>query len=135
MPPSIPSDAEAAALAARENKADVLAGLDLEVEAPEVANILIDLAQRETMNYSARFANYLLPELSNRVILRRNSHRFAGFVVLKAPDVPSVLIEMGYMSNREDARFLGGQKGQREIAAALVAAVDRYFQAVAREQF
>ncbi len=129
------SDAEAAALAARENKADVLAGLDLEVEAPEVANILIDLAQRETMNYSARFANYLLPELSNRVILRRNSHRFAGFVVLKAPDVPSVLIEMGYMSNREDARFLGGQKGQREIAAALVAAVDRYFQAVAREQF
>ncbi len=129
------SDAEAAALAARENKADILAGLDLEVEAPEVANILIDLAQRETMNYSARFANYLLPELRHRVVLRRNSHRFAGFVVLKAPDVPSVLIEMGYMSNREDARFLGSQKGRREIAAALVAAIDRYFRAVEREQF
>ncbi|RMD90371.1 MAG: N-acetylmuramoyl-L-alanine amidase, partial [Alphaproteobacteria bacterium] len=129
------SDAEAADLAARENKADILAGLDLDVEAPEVANILIDLAQRETMNYSARFANYLLPELKDRVVLRRNSHRFAGFVVLKAPDVPSVLVEMGYMSNRDDARFLGSARGRKEIAAALVAAVDRYFRAVEREQF
>ncbi|MFQ5346806.1 MAG: N-acetylmuramoyl-L-alanine amidase, partial [Rhodothalassiaceae bacterium] len=83
----------------------------------------------------ARFANYLLPELRGRVVLRRNSHRFAGFVVLKAPDVPSVLVEMGYMSNRDDARFLGSTKGRKAIAAALVAAIDRYFSAVEREQF
>ncbi|GAK33038.1 N-acetylmuramoyl-L-alanine amidase [Iodidimonas nitroreducens] len=129
------SDREAAQLAARENKADVLAGMNLAEEAPEVANILIDLAQRESMNYSARFANYLIPELKNRVQLRRNSHRFAGFVVLKAPDVPSVLVEMGYMSNREDAQFLGSRAGQTQIANALLAGIDSYFAALDREQF
>ncbi|GAB4571326.1 MAG: N-acetylmuramoyl-L-alanine amidase [Rhodothalassiaceae bacterium] len=128
------SDAEAAALAARENKSDLLVGIDLAEEAPEVANILIELAQRESMNYSARFANYLLPQLRDRVTLRRNSHRFAGFIVLKAPDVPSVLLEMGYLSNREDARFLGSAAGQQKLAEAVLAATDAYFAALAREQ-
>lgn len=129
------SDKEAAALAARENKADLVAGVDLAREAPEVASILIDLAQRETMNYSARFANYLIPELKDRVTLRRNTHRFAGFVVLKAPDVPSILLEMGYLSNRQDAAMLGSVRGRTRVATALVAAVDRYFAAVDREAF
>ncbi|WP_188873356.1 N-acetylmuramoyl-L-alanine amidase [Iodidimonas muriae] len=129
------SDREAAALARRENKADILAGMDLADEAPEVASILIDLAQRESMNYSARFANYLIPELKKRVLLRRNSHRFAGFVVLKAPDVPSVLVEMGYMSNIQDARMLGSKEGQARLASGLLSGIDRYFESVDREQF
>ncbi len=124
------SDAEAAALARRENKADVLAGLDLDHQPPEVADILISLAQREAMNRSAHFANLLVPELQRRVIVRSNPHRFAGFVVLKAPDVPSVLVEMGYLSNRQDAAFLGSRRGQQEIAEALLAAIDRYFAAL-----
>jgi len=129
------SDAEAAALAERENQADIVAGVNLAQEAPEVADILLDLAMRETMNYSARFANYLIPELDQRVILRRNSHRFAGFVVLKAPDVPSVLLEMGYMSNPGDASMLASKAGQRRVAQALVAAIDRYFATVEQARY
>jgi len=129
------SDAEAAALAERENRADVVAGVNLAREAPEVADILIDLAMRETMNYSARFANYLIPELDQRVTLRRNSHRFAGFVVLKAPDVPSILLEMGYMSNPQDAAILSSRPGQKRIAQALLRAVDRYFETVEQARY
>lgn len=121
------SDREAAALAARENKADVLAGLDLGREAPEVADILISLAQREAMNRASHFANLLVPELRKRIRVRRNAHRFAGFVVLKAPDVPSVLVEMGYLSNRQDAAMMGAKAGRRRIAEGLLAGIDRYF--------
>lgn len=121
------SDREAAALAAKENKADVIAGIDLAGESDEVMNILIDLAQRETMNYSARMANLLIPEIGKSMPLRRNSHRFAGFRVLKAPDVPSVLVEMGYLSNRQDALFLNSAAGRKKIAAALQRAVEAYF--------
>lgn len=128
------SDKEAAALARKENKADLIAGIDLRTEAPEVADILIDLAQRETMNYSARFANYLVPELGKRMVLRTNSHRFAGFVVLKAPDVPSVLLEVGYLSNRRDAQILTSAEGRQDIARAIAAAVERYFRAVDAEE-
>ncbi|GIX17164.1 MAG: N-acetylmuramoyl-L-alanine amidase [Rhodothalassiaceae bacterium] len=124
------SDAEAAALARRENKADVLAGLELDHQPPEVADILISLAQREVMNRSAHFANLLVPELQRRVLVRSNPHRFAGFVVLKAPDVPSVLVEMGYLSNRQDAAFLHSRRGRQEIAEALLAAIDGYFEAL-----
>lgn len=124
------SDREAAALARKENKSDIIAGVNLGGESPEVANILLDLAMRETMNYSARFAGYLLPELKKRVVLRQNSHRFAGFLVLKAPDVPSVLLEIGYLSNREDARAMTSASGRADIAEAVSAAVDSYFTSV-----
>ena len=124
------SDKEAAALARKENKSDLIAGVDLGGESPDVANILVDLAMRETMNYSARFAGYLVPELKERMYLRQNSHRFAGFLVLKAPDVPSVLLEIGYLSNREDAKFVTSDKGRRNIAAAIAEAVDRYFTSI-----
>lgn len=125
------SDTEAGALAAKENKADVIAGVDLNVQSPEVANILIDLAQRETMNESAVFARRLTAELSKSVRLLRNTHRFADFAVLKAPDVPSVLVELGYLSNRSDEKLLRQKRHRRRVAAAIVRAINGYF---ARQQ-
>ncbi|MGE0668651.1 MAG: N-acetylmuramoyl-L-alanine amidase [Sphingomonadales bacterium] len=122
------SDKEAAALAAKENKADIIAGVDLGAQSPEVTNILIDLMQRETMNYSVEFAALLIPSMEESVQMRTNSHRFAGFRVLKAPDVPSVLVEMGYLSNAQDTRYLKSENGRREIAKAIAASVDAYFQ-------
>jgi len=124
------SDKEAAALAERENKADVIAGVDLTHESPEIANILIDLAQRESTNQSVRFANTLLPQLKKQTKLLRNSHRFAGFAVLKAPDIPSVLVEMGFLSNREDERALRSRAYRNKLAIAVTRAVDGYFSQV-----
>lgn len=121
------SDKEAATLASRENRSDIIAGVDLETESDDVSNILIDLAQRETMNLSAEFAGALVPSMKRAVTMRKNSHRFAGFAVLKAPDVPSVLVELGYLSNRADEAFLKSKKGQIRIATALAGAVDKYF--------
>ncbi|MFP6746173.1 MAG: N-acetylmuramoyl-L-alanine amidase [Alphaproteobacteria bacterium] len=123
------SDKEAAALAAKENRADLIAGLNLKVHDDEVASILIDLTQRETMNYSAQFATVLVPQLRKLIYMRRKPHRFAGFAVLKAPDVPSVLIELGYLSNRRDERMLTNARSRAAIAAAIARAVDRYFKA------
>ncbi len=124
------SDKETAALARRENKSDLIAGIDLGGESTDVANILVDLAMRETMNYSARFAGYLVPELRKEVQLRKNSHRFAGFLVLKAPDVPSVLLEIGYLSNVEDAKQMSSKKGREKIATAVAGAIEQYFTSV-----
>lgn len=121
------SDKEAAALAKKENKADLIAGIDLTGETPEVTNILIDLAQRESMNQSARFAAGLVKELRGVARILRNTHRFAGFAVLKAPDIPSVLLEVGFLSNRYDERNLKSGKYRARLAAALTRAVDRYF--------
>ncbi len=121
------SDREAAELADSENKADLIAGVDLSKETPEVSNILIDLAQRETMNESARFAAFLVGELGQETELLRNSHRFAGFRVLKGPDVPSVLLEMGFLSNREDERALLRKTYRAKLGEAMVRAIDRFF--------
>ena len=121
------SDKEAAALARKENQADVIAGVDLEGESQELRQILIDLMQRETMNYSAEFANLLIPEMSKSVTMRTNSHRFAGFRVLKAPDVPSVLIELGYLSNASDTNFLTSKQGIERISKSVARAIDQFF--------
>lgn len=121
------SDKEAAQLAERENKADLIAGIDLTHESAEVTNILIDLAQRETMNQSAKLAALLVDELDNRVKILRNPHRFAGFAVLKAPDIPSVLIELGFLSNKDDERALRSKSHRRKLAQSIAGAVDRYF--------
>ena len=121
------SDAEAEALAEKENKADLIAGIDLTNETPEVANILIDLAQRESMNESVRFASLLIKELRRKTRVLRRSHRFAGFAVLKAPDVPSVLLEVGFLSNREDEKALRSKKYRAKLAAAVVRAVNGNF--------
>jgi N-acetylmuramoyl-L-alanine amidase len=121
------SDKEAAALAAKENKADIIAGMDFGHQSKDVANILIDLAQRETMNLSATFASQVIDELARSVRVLRRSHRFAGFAVLKAPDVPSVLVEMGYLSNREDERFLRSSRRRAALVTALTRAINSYF--------
>ncbi|HEX2116085.1 MAG TPA: N-acetylmuramoyl-L-alanine amidase [Alphaproteobacteria bacterium] len=122
------SDAEAAALAARENRADIIAGVDLSTENKDVASILIDLAQRETMNRSAALAHSLVAELGRDIqLLPSRPHRFAGFAVLKAPDVPSALIELGYLSNRQDESLLNRPQHRSKIAAAIVRAIDNHF--------
>jgi N-acetylmuramoyl-L-alanine amidase len=121
------SDREAAELAERENKVDLIVGIDLSKENKDVTNILIDLAQRETMNQSARFATLLVRELKRETKLLRNTHRFAGFAVLKAPDVPSVLLEMGFLSNRYDERNLRRKAYRAKLGKSVVRAVNRYF--------
>ena len=121
------SDREAAALARRENRADIIAGVNLSGEPDEVASILIDLAQRETKNKSVNFASTLVPYLKQSAGIRSNTHRFAGFAVLKAPDVPSVLIELGFLTNRTEERNLSSAKHRERLARAIADAVDRYF--------
>jgi N-acetylmuramoyl-L-alanine amidase len=121
------SDQAAEALAAKENKADVIAGVDLTNENPLVASILIDLAQRETMNLSATFARHLVEEMAEPARILRKSHRFAGFAVLKAPDVPSVLVELGYLSNPDEERLLLQGEYRRRLAEAVARAIDRWF--------
>ena len=121
------SDAEAARLAEAENKADVIAGVDLTAEPGDVANILVDLAQRETKTYSAQFARTLVGELNATARLHKNPLKAAGFKVLTAPDVPSVLVELGYMSTKDDLKQLTSAAWQAKTAAALAQAVDTYF--------
>ena len=122
------SDKEAAALAERENKADVIAGLNFAEHSKEVSDILINLAQRETMNRSSEFANFMVQEMRKSVKLLDNTHRFAGFAVLKAPDVPAVLLEMGYLSNRTEEKLLRQESYRRKLAKSASAAIDRYFE-------
>lgn len=121
------SDSEAAALAKEENKADIIAGVDLSHESAEVTNILIDLAQRETMNLSSQVAEQMIGELRREVTLLRRTHRFAGFAVLKAADVPSILVEMGYLSNREEERLLRTASYRAKLGDALLRTVDMHF--------
>ena len=123
------SDAEAAALAAKENRADIIAGVNLAHENKEVTSILIDLAQRESMNRSATLASLLVDDLGRQVhLIPVKPHRFAGFAVLKAPDIPSVLIELGYLSNPGDEKLLTEPRERAKVAVAVRHAIDRYFQ-------
>lgn len=121
------SDAEAEALAAKENKADIIAGVNLSDQTEVVSKILIDLAQRETMNLSKHFANMLVNELGEVTRLLRNTHRYAGFAVLKSPTVPSVLVEVGYLSNRQEEGQLRSSRHREAIAGATVRAINAYF--------
>ena len=121
------SDKEAAALAERENKADVIAGMNFAEHSKEVSDILINLAQRETMNRSSEFANFMVQEMRKSVKLLDNTHRFAGFAVLKAPDVPAVLLEMGYLSNRTEEKLLRQDNYRKKLAKSTSVAIDKYF--------
>lgn len=123
----ISSDKVAAQLAIKENRADILNGVDLGGETSDISSILIDLTQRETMNISSNFADLLQREMANNITMRARYHQFAGLVVLKAPDVPSVLVETGYMSNLDDATLLFSPEGQRKIASAIRRAVEVHF--------
>ena len=122
------SDKEAAALAEKENKADIVAGLNFAEHSKEVSDILLNLAQRETNNSSAEFASLLSSQMSKVAKTVSNTHRFAGFAVLKAPDVPSVLLELGYLSNPTEERQLRQKSYRRKLADAAVKAIDKYFQ-------
>ncbi len=121
------SDAEAARLAEAENKADAIAGVDLTAEPDDVANILVDLAQRETKSYSTLFARTLVGELKSTARLHKRPMKSAGFKVLTAPDVPSVLVELGYMSTKDDLKLLTSSAWQTKTANALGQAVDAFF--------
>jgi N-acetylmuramoyl-L-alanine amidase len=121
------SDRVAAALAARENKADLINGVDLSRETDEVSSILIDLARRETMNNASGFATLLQRELAPVIGLKANFHKFAGLMVLKAPDVPSVLLETGYISNEDDLALLKSGAYRDKIAAAVNRAAAAHF--------
>jgi N-acetylmuramoyl-L-alanine amidase len=121
------SDAEAARLAEKENRADVIAGVDLTAEPDEVAGILIDLATRETKSFSTRFAHTLVGSVKQAMRMNKNPLRSAGFLVLKAPDVPSALLELGYMSNKEDLKLLMSKDWRDKAANAMVQAVDGFF--------
>ena len=121
------SDKEAEALAVKENKADIIAGVDLNAMDDVVADILIDLSQNKAKEDAVEFANLLLPEMAKAGRLLRTSRREAGFAVLKAPDVPSVLIEMGYLSNRQDEQLLTSPARRKKLVAAIARAIDRFF--------
>ena len=123
----VASDREAQRLAARENKANIINGVNLGGADANVSSILIDLTQRETMNASADFAKLLLREAAPNMRIRGNSHRFASFIVLKAPDTPYVLFETGYLSNEADVTFLASQSGQGKVARALANAIQVHF--------
>ena len=128
------SDREADRLARSENQSDIIAGVDLTNESDVVTSILIDLAQRETKNNSVKFAQALVPELQHVAGVTAKSHKFAGFVVLKAPDVPSVLIEVGYLSNDSDESAMRTVRWRQSLAAAITKAVDQYFRQSRLEQ-
>lgn len=121
------SDAEAARLAETENKADVIAGVDLTAEPDDVANILVDLAQRETKTFSMQFARTVVEELKTAARLHKHPLKSAGFKVLLAPDVPSVLVELGYMSTKDDLKQLTSESWRARTAQALAQAVDNFF--------
>ena len=121
------SDAAAARLAENENRADVIAGLDLSAEPDDVADILIDLARRETKTFSMQFARGLVTEMRNATRMHKDPLKSAGFRVLRAPDVPSVLVELGYVSNRGDLKSLTSEAWRNRTAAAIAQAIDTYF--------
>lgn len=123
----VASDREAHALAQRENRADILNGVNLSGESGDVTSILVDLAQRETMAASLEFAKLVRRESAGLVPFRTGGLRMAGLAVLKAPDMPAILVELGYLSNREDAARIRSTEGQRNIAIGLRRAVEIHF--------
>jgi N-acetylmuramoyl-L-alanine amidase len=121
------SDAEAARLADDENRADVIAGIDLSHEPGDVADILIDLAQRETKAYSMQFARELAADMKKVARMHKHPMKAAGFKVLKAPDVPAVLVELGYVSSKDDLANLTSAAWQARTAGAVRQAIDGFF--------
>lgn len=120
------SDAEAERLAEAENKADAIGGVNLTEEPTEVADILIELAQRETRTFSNRFARLLMGEMKTTVRMHKHPLKSAGFKVLKAPDVPSVLVELGYVSNKGDLEHLVSENWRNRTAGAMAQAIDAF---------
>jgi N-acetylmuramoyl-L-alanine amidase len=122
------SDSASARLAEEENRADVIAGVDMKSEPQDVAGILIDLAQRETKTFSMQFAHKLVGEMKDATRLHKEPLKSAGFRVLKDPDVPSVLVELGYVSNKQDLQSLLSDTWRDHTANAMALAIDSYFE-------
>jgi N-acetylmuramoyl-L-alanine amidase len=120
------SDAAAAAVATRENLSDDLAGVEITEANHDVADILVDLIRRETHSFSIRFARSLVGQLSNAIEMINHPHRFAGFRVLRAPDVPSVLIELGYLSNPKDEAELRDPKWRQKAVDSICKAIAQF---------
>ncbi|MDE2383278.1 MAG: N-acetylmuramoyl-L-alanine amidase [Alphaproteobacteria bacterium] len=121
------SDAVAEAMAQKENRADILTGMDLGKQSEDVANVLINLAQKESRSQAMLFAKKAVNEIRPVTELTSKPIRSAAFVVLKAPDVPSVLVELGYLSNKADEAMLLSPQWRSKMAAAMTAAIDGYF--------
>jgi N-acetylmuramoyl-L-alanine amidase len=121
------SDGAAARLAEKENRSDMIAGFDLSEEPGDVADILIDLTQRETKVFSARFAKTLMRSIKGSIRLNKNPLRSASFRVLKAHDVPSALLELGYMSNPKDLKLLTSDTWRNRTAGDMLSAIDSFF--------
>jgi N-acetylmuramoyl-L-alanine amidase len=120
------SDSEAERLADVENKSDAIGGVSLADEPTEVADILIDLVQRETKTFSNRFARILMGEMKNTVRMHKHPLKSAGFRVLKAPDVPSVLVELGYVSNKGDLEHLVSENWRNKTVGSMAQAIDTF---------
>jgi len=123
------SDREAAALAASENRADLVGGVSLARQPRDVGNILLDLARRQTSNLSIDLAHRVVVDLGREAVLLENPQRSADFAVLTAPDVPSALVEVGCLSNAAEERLLQQRAYQQKLARGLVRAVEAYFAA------
>jgi N-acetylmuramoyl-L-alanine amidase len=121
------SDNMTAALADRENAADFVGGLDLSHHSRQVKTILLDLMHRETTNNSLALAHATLAKMTPAFPPLQKPHRQANFAVLRSPDIPSILVEMGFLSNREDEKALRGEAYQRKLASRLTLAVDAFF--------
>jgi N-acetylmuramoyl-L-alanine amidase len=122
------SDAEAEALAHKENRSDIIAGIDLGSANKQVADILINLAQRESKNQAMYFSKKAVAELKQVTEMTGKPIRSAAFVVLKAPDIPSVLIELGYLSSKQDEKLLISPEWRKRMADAMTKAIEAYFQ-------
>jgi len=123
----VASDRQAALLAAQENRSDLIAGVETAHQDQSINRILIDLAQRESMNASAEFAQLLQREASPFFPFRPEYHRFASLLVLKAPDMPSILFESGYLTNAQDAAYIQSTEGQQQIAVGMRRAIEAHF--------
>lgn len=121
------SDREAARLAARENRSDIINGIAIGDQSGSVSSILIDLSQRQAMTLSSNFAQLLYREASPFIRFRSRYHHFASLVVLKAPDIPSVLFEAGYITSAQDAAQLAKPEGRDKVAQGIAQAVGVYF--------
>jgi N-acetylmuramoyl-L-alanine amidase len=126
------SDKEAAMVAERENKSDLVAGVKYTAD-PQVNEILFDLARRQTNNLSLQLAQKLVVELGRHVRLLNHTHRSAAFVVLKAPDIPSALVETGCLSNADEERDLRNGKYRQMVSGALLSSVNAYFDLMTKE--
>lgn len=124
------SDKMAAEIAASENESDILAGIDIdESDSDGVMDILIDLTRRETRNFGVVFARNLVEELSSTTEMFKIPHQQAGFKVLEAPDVPSAMVELGYLSNPDDEKQLLSEEWREKTADSIVRAIAGYFDA------